>query len=616
MTILLLFLLRIITVASLRHQFHPCKHLQKKILSVSSMIFETNNHSNYNLLYKAAGNRTFEEDKFDVISQGRAFDFSRPGQNRLLASSGILTLVVGSSSGVAGSTGNNGAASAALVSAPAGIFLDSSANFYFADSGNHVIRKVTSSSGVITSVAGTGVSGSTIGNSATSSLLNAPLAVVLTSSGTNMLIADTGNNCIRRVVISTNVMTTIAGLCGQNGASGDGGQAAAAKFRGPTSVCLDPNEQNLYIADYVNHNVRVMSTTTGIITRFAGGGNCGASLCGDGGPASSSELNAPQGVSVTAGGVVLIADTANNVIRAVSLSLIITTIAGTGTVGSTGNGGAATSAALNTPYMAVMDSSSNIYIADYGNRCVRMVSSLGVITNFAGTSAVSGMSGVGGAATSALMVNPLGVAVDSSGAVLITDHQSNRILYVPASASTNQPTTQPTIQPSRQPTTQPSRQPTSQPSSIPTIQPSRQPTIQPSRQPTSQPSSIPTIQPSRQPTIQPSRQPTSQPSSIPTIQPTIQPTTRPTRQPSNKPSNQPTLKPSAQPTKQPFTTPSSQPSAQPTIQPSSQPSFQPTIKPSNQPSNQPTTHPSKQVIKYATFSNSQCRKTYQNIWLM
>jgi sugar lactone lactonase YvrE len=183
---------------------------------------------------------------------------------------------------------------------------------------------------------------------------------------------------------------------------------------------------NIYIADMYNHRIRKVSTS-GIITTVAGNGTYGYS--GNGGAATSAELYDPSSVAVDSSGNIFIADSNNHSIRKVSTSGIITTVAGNGTYGYSGDSGAATSAELYDPSGVAVDSSGNIYIADVSNQRVRKVDTSGIITTVAGNGTY-GYSGDSGAATSAELNGPYGVAVDSSGNIFIADLNNNRIRKV------------------------------------------------------------------------------------------------------------------------------------------------------------------------------------------
>ena len=219
---------------------------------------------------------------------------------------------------------------------------------------------------------------------------------------------------------SYDIITTFAG--GGYGGVDSSVPATSAQLSYPYGVAVDISGK-LYIADTFNHKIRVVSST-GIITTLAGGGSGG-----DGVPATSAQLSYPMGVATDTNGKVYFTDNGNYKIRMVSSTGIITTFAGTGTQGSNGDGGAATSAQLSYPIGVAVDNSSNVYVVDYGNSKIRMVSSTGIITTFTGTG-IQGSNGDGGAATSAQLYYPYGVAVDISGKVYIADSGNHKIRMV------------------------------------------------------------------------------------------------------------------------------------------------------------------------------------------
>ena len=222
---------------------------------------------------------------------------------------------------------------------------------------------------------------------------------------------------------SSGIITSYAGN-GTYGFSGDGGPAASAQLWPALDVAVD-GSGNLFISDYSNLRVRKVSPD-GIITTVAGNGAQGFS--GDGGPATSAQLN-PGGLAVDAAGNPFICDSLDSRVRMVSAAGIITTVAGNGAKGFSGDGGPATSAALSGPVAAAVDGSGNLFIAEIGNNRVRMVSPSGVITTVAGNG-TSGFSGDAGPATSARLNLPYGVAVDGSGNLFIGDSQNNRVRMV------------------------------------------------------------------------------------------------------------------------------------------------------------------------------------------
>ena len=344
---------------------------------------------------------------------------------RKVDSSGTITTVAGT--GVSGFSGDGGSAVNAQLNFPYGVALDGAGNLYIADTANDRIRKVDSS-GTITTVAGTGVSGfSGDGAAAVNAQLDLPYGVALDGSG-NLYTADTYNHRIRKVD-SSGTITTVAGT-GVSGFSGDGAAAVNAQLYLPFGVALD-GADNLYIADYINHRIRKVDSS-GTITTFAGTGAIGSS--GDGAAAVNAQLYSPFAVAVDGSGNLYIADSSNHRIRKVDSSGTITKIAGTVGGGFSGDGAAAVNAQINFPYGVALDGSGNLYIADSTNNRIRKVDSTGTITTVAGTG-VGGFSGDGGPAVNAQLNFPYGVALDGAGNLYIVDAYNHRIRKVDSSGT-------------------------------------------------------------------------------------------------------------------------------------------------------------------------------------
>lgn len=340
---------------------------------------------------------------------------------------GTLNTIAGN--GVYSYSGDGGKATAAQIYAPQGVAADAAGNFYIADTGNNVVRKVAAN-GVISTIAGNGTAGSTgDGGSATAAELNAPQGVAVDSSG-NLYIADTANSRVRKVTPG-GAISTYAGT-GTPGYAGDGGLATSAQIYAPTSLAVD-SAGNLYIADFGNNVVREV-TSGGIISTLAGTGSQGYS--GDGTPASHSRLNGPQSVAVDKTGNVYIADQMNSRVRMVTTSTgIITTIAGTGVPGYSGDGGPATSAQL-TPTGIAVDSAGNVYVSDGSARVRKLFPGGGILT--IGGNGMQGYAGDGGLATNANLNGPGGLAVDPQGDVFIADTNNNAVReLVVAGSGTN-----------------------------------------------------------------------------------------------------------------------------------------------------------------------------------
>lgn len=318
-----------------------------------------------------------------------------------------------------GFSGDSAAADAAQLNTPIAVALDSSHNLYIADSANNRVRKVTKSNGNISTIAGNGIAQFTgDGGSATSASLNAPYGIAVDSSG-NVFISDFLNQVVRKVTTSGTI-STVAGT-NQYGFMGDGGPGTSAQLNRPFGLAID-SANNLYIADSNNYCIRKLDTNGNISTVAGSATNVG--FTGDGGPATQAKMSSPYGVAVDGAGSIYIADSGNNRIRKVSNG-IITTIAGTGTAGFSGDGGPATKAQLKNPYGVSVDANGNIFVSDYGNYRIRMISANGVITTLAGFAA--GYGGNGGPAINATLAFPTGTALDSSGNVYIADSGNNVI---------------------------------------------------------------------------------------------------------------------------------------------------------------------------------------------
>jgi hypothetical protein len=341
---------------------------------------------------------------------------------RKVSAGGTISTVAGNGTGTY--NGDDGMATTTSLYLPGGVLIDGTGNLYIADALNHRIRKVATN-GIITTVAGNGtVNYGGDGGPATSASLYNPVGVAFDGTG-NFYIADQQNHRIRKVATSGTI-TTVAG----NGLftfGGDGGAATAANLANPSGVAVD-GAGNIYIADALNQRIRKVATS-GIITTVVGNGTAGFS--GDGGTATSASLNNPVGVTVDGAGNLYIADSQNNRIRKVSTTGIISTVAGNGTAGYSGDGGLATAAGFNYTASVVLDGTGNLYIADQGNHRIRKVATNGIITTVAGTG-TAGYRGDGGLATAANLANPASVVVDGSGNLYIADYGNNRIRKVAA----------------------------------------------------------------------------------------------------------------------------------------------------------------------------------------
>ena len=344
---------------------------------------------------------------------------------KVAAATGIVTPVAGQFT--KGFLGVGGPATNAELGYPSNLAVDGSSNLYIVDSYRYTIRKVTAATGIITTVAGNGTAlYSGDGGPATSAGIGNPSGVAVDGSG-NIYVGDNAHNVVREVTAATGIIATVAGN-GSRGDSGDGGAAANAEMWNVSGVAVD-GSGNLYIADSNNFAIRKVLASTGVIATVAGNRNLGHS--GDGGPAINAQLEWPESATPDGSGNLYIADY-NEVRKVVIATGIVTTVAGSGAAGYSGDGGPAINAALNGPFATAVDRSGNLYIADTGNNVVRKVTAAtGIIATVAGNGS-AGYSGDGGPAASAELNLPTGVAVDGSGNLYIADLQNNAVRKVAA----------------------------------------------------------------------------------------------------------------------------------------------------------------------------------------
>lgn len=336
------------------------------------------------------------------------------------ASAGVIETVAGN--GISGFSGDGGPATQGSLSYPWGVSVDGLGNLYIADAANNRIRKVDGN-GMITTVAGNGINGfSGDGGPATQASLSGPSGVAVDNVG-NLYIADYANYRIRKVD-GNGIITTVAGN-GNNGFSGDGGPATQASLSPVRDVAVD-RFGNLYISDTYNDRIRKVDVN-GYITTVAGNGT--RFFSGDGGPATQASISYPHGVSVDGLGNIYFADVSNSRIRKVDANGIITTVAGNGISGFSGDGGPATQASLYSSLGVTVDGRGNLYIIDSGNQRVRKVDGNGVITTVAGNG-TQGFSGDGGSATEARLSWPAYGTVDKLGNLYIGDNSNHRVRRV------------------------------------------------------------------------------------------------------------------------------------------------------------------------------------------
>jgi len=330
----------------------------------------------------------------------------------------IISTVAGT--GTAAYTGDGGLATSACLSYPSGIAIDTHGNLFIADSQNNRLREVNTN-GIITSVAGIETAGfSGDGSAATNAMLNYPYSVAVDAYG-NLFIADSGNGRIR-MVDTNGVITTIAGGGTQN--PGDGGAATNASIS-VVGVAVD-SLGNVFIADIDNNRIREVGTN-GIITTVAGNGT--PAYSGDASAATNASLSMPRGVAIDSLGDLFIADFGNSRIREVDTNGIITTVAGDGTFGYFGDGGAATNAELEFFGGVTVDVAGDLFIPDSYNNRLREVGTNGIIITFAGNGGGAD-SGDGGLATNASLNFPYASAVGAYGNVFIVDNEGQRVREV------------------------------------------------------------------------------------------------------------------------------------------------------------------------------------------
>ena len=335
------------------------------------------------------------------------------------ATPGLSVIETIAGSGTRGFAGDGGAATGAALAAPGGVAFDAAGNLYVGDQLNDRVRRVARD-GTVTTVAGDGrFAYGGDGGPATSASLASPLELAVDAGGA-LYIADVDNHRVRRVA-PDGTITTVAGN-GTRGFSGDGGPATQASLAEPTGLALAA-DGTLYIADFANHRVRKV-TLDGTITTVAGTGVAGFS--GDGSPATAAQLAEPASLAVDREGNVYIADSVNDRVRRLRVDGRIETVAGTGVFGRAGDGGPATGAQLAAPTGVALDAEGALFVAEQGSDRVRRITIDGTITTAAGSGS-RGFSGDGSAAVRAALANARAVGVGPDGAVHVVDADNNRI---------------------------------------------------------------------------------------------------------------------------------------------------------------------------------------------
>ncbi len=333
---------------------------------------------------------------------------------------GIITTVAGNDT--IGYSGDGGPAADAVLNYPQAVALDNLGSIYIADGGVSRIRRI-GPDGIISTVAGNGqfrTGGD--GGPATSAALYQPTGAAVDSKG-NFYTVEPFRNRVRKVA-PDGTITPIAGAAIPGDFSGDGGPAIDAHFNEPYGVAVD-SADNIYITDGVNARIRKI-TPDGIINTIAGTGDIDTN--GDGGPATQAAIKDPRYIAFDKAGNLYFSDGTNRV-RKITAAGIISTVAGNGRAGYSGDGSSAARAGLNNPYGVAVDSAGNLYIGDYSNNRVRKVDSAGIITTVAGNG-VAAYSGDGGPATSASLHNPAGIYIDKADNLYIADEENYVIRVV------------------------------------------------------------------------------------------------------------------------------------------------------------------------------------------
>jgi hypothetical protein len=346
---------------------------------------------------------------------------------------GLAVLAPGRIDTVAGTiawlyAGDGGAATSAPIFLPTGVVVDAAGNLYLSDSANNRLRRVDAKTGAISTFAGNGSPGYTGDNGpATLAMISAPAGLAMDGAG-DLYFVDNGNHAVRRVDAFSGVITTVAGV-GIQGYSGDLGPATAARLSLPEGIALDV-QGDLYIADTGNNVVREVDATTGTIHTVAGTGVSGYN--GDAKLATVATLGSPWNISFGLDGSLYIADLNNGRVRKVNAAGIISTVAGSGAHTFNGDGGQATSAALNSPAAVVFDPAGNFYIADSANNRVREVNGVtGVINTITGNGN-EGFGGDTGPANMASLYGPYALFFDKGGNLFVADMFHNRVRRISA----------------------------------------------------------------------------------------------------------------------------------------------------------------------------------------
>lgn len=354
--------------------------------------------------------RFFSPSGLAVDSSGNVYVADTDNHTiRKITPAGVVTTVAGTAGSAGDADGNK---ATARLNSPRAVAVDAGGNLYVADNGNNAVRKVDTS-GAITTLAGkAGTFGSVDGIGA-AARFNLPTGIAIDSAG-NLYVAEQPTSVIRKVT-PAGVVTTLAGTATNSGRTDATG--AAARFDRPTSVAVD-SAGNVYVTDYANQLIRKI-TAAGVVSTLAGTGGVAGYQDGTGYLLSPSMFRNPSSATFDAAGNLYIADTNNNSIRKISRGGIVTLLAGNGSSAGTGDG-TGTDARFNGPAGIVAASDGTLYVADTGNHTIRKVTSAGVVTLYAGV--VGSRGNADGAAASATFSFPSGLALDSSGNLYVADY--------------------------------------------------------------------------------------------------------------------------------------------------------------------------------------------------
>ncbi len=336
---------------------------------------------------------------------------------------GNIQTVVGT--GVEGYAGDGGPATRALIGEAYGCAFDSDDNLYICDGRNHTVRRIDRISWVINTVAGTGEAGySGDGGPAVHATMNNLYSLIVDANG-DIYVADRFNAAVRKIDAATGIITTLAGT-GEPGYSGDGGPGTQAQMREPNDCFLD-GKGGLLIADIQDQRIRRLDLKTGIIETFAGNGE--KQRAGDGKPATEASIMGARAVCMDSKGNTYIAEREGNGVRKVDANGLMSTFAGTGERGYSGDGGSALVATWGAPKAIRCDHHDNIIVVDTENNAVRLIdASTGGVTTIAGGH--QGGDGDGGPATQAGLERPHGCGIDSLGNLYIADGINHRVRVV------------------------------------------------------------------------------------------------------------------------------------------------------------------------------------------